>query len=240
MANSGGGAAGSRPARCGRRHGAGWCEASTGTGDETGANGATLAEAGRDAEPRTRTLSGRFARGSVRTAWRRFCATAALLAVATVAVAADSRTWKAISEDGLHDPGNPAAGILQNPSEALRLLPPDSAGNQVNWVKALRDGYIQPRTNLNETTRVRTLDTDILMKRTVEMPYVRFPHRAHTEWLDCGNCHDQIFRSKAGETPVNMLAILQGEYCGRCHGAVAFPLTECNRCHSVPHDKVKK
>jgi hypothetical protein len=27
-----------------------------------------------------------------------------------------------------------------------------------------------------------------------------------------------------------------GEHCGRCHGAVAFPLTECTRCHSVQQD----
>ena len=30
-----------------------------------------------------------------------------------------------------------------------------------------------------------------------------------------------------------MMLILQGEKCGLCHGAVAFPLTECLRCHSV-------
>ena len=47
----------------------------------------------------------------------------------------------------------------------------------------------------------------------------------HTEWLDCTNCHDKLFLPKAGATPVNMFAVLQGEYCGRCHGAVSFPLT---------------
>jgi hypothetical protein len=30
--------------------------------------------------------------------------------------------------------------------------------------------------------------------------------------------------------------VLSGEKCGLCHGAVAFPLTECNRCHSVQRD----
>jgi hypothetical protein len=33
---------------------------------------------------------------------------------------------------------------------------------------------------------------------------------------------------------MNMLQILSGEKCGQCHGAVAFPLTECARCHRVP------
>lgn len=150
--------------------------------------------------------------------------------------AADSRKWTPLEKDGLHDPENPALQVMQPPAAALRLLPPDSAGNLVNWVKALRDGYISPRTNLYETTQVRILDSDILMKRTAEMPHVLFPHRAHTEWLDCSNCHEKLFKSQAGATPVNMFAILQGEYCGQCHGAVSFPLTECNRCHSVPRN----
>jgi c(7)-type cytochrome triheme protein len=63
---------------------------------------------------------------------------------------------------------------------------------------------------------------------------VRFPHRQHTEWLDCSNCHEKLFISKAGANKgVNMFQVLQGEYCGLCHGAVSFPLTECKRCHSV-------
>jgi c(7)-type cytochrome triheme protein len=66
---------------------------------------------------------------------------------------------------------------------------------------------------------------------------VRFPHRQHTLWLDCSMCHEELFKSKAGANQFSMLAMLNGEQCGRCHGAVSFPLTECNRCHSVPHDR---
>lgn len=155
---------------------------------------------------------------------------------AGAAIAADTRKWVAPAGDSIHDPESPGTQALQRPAEALSRLPPNPAGNQVDWVKALREGLIAPRTQLEATTRVQTLDRDILMRRTVEMPYVRFPHLAHTEWLDCSNCHEKIFKLKAGTTPVSMLAILQGEYCGRCHGAVAFPLTECNRCHSVPRN----
>jgi ribosomal protein L40E len=39
---------------------------------------------------------------------------------------------------------------------------------------------------------------------------------------------------------MSMFAILQGEFCGRCHGAVSFPLTECRRCHSVPQNPPKE
>ena len=159
---------------------------------------------------------------------------AIFLALTSVALADSPRVWRELEDDGLHDPHSPVLDKLQNPSDALRVLPPDTAGNQVNWVKALRDSLIHPRTQLHSSTSVRILDSEVLMTDTNEMPIVRFPHRAHTEWLDCGNCHEKLFKSKAGANPVNMLAILQGEYCGRCHGAVAFPLTECSRCHSVP------
>lgn len=157
----------------------------------------------------------------------------AILAFLSVSSALASQ-WKPLFDDGVHDPDNPALDILQEPNEALSQLPADTAGNQVDWVRALRDDYIEPRTNIYPETKVNLLDQDVIMKRTGSANFVRFPHLAHTEWLDCSNCHDHLFARKAGETPMTMLMILAGEYCGRCHGAVAFPLTECNRCHSVP------
>jgi c(7)-type cytochrome triheme protein len=143
------------------------------------------------------------------------------------------QNWKSLSQDGLHDPESPAIGFLQEPSAALSQLPPDAVGNKVSWIRALREQYIEPRTNILPETDIEVIDMDIIMERTGELPMVLFPHKPHTEWLDCDNCHDQIFIEKVDANPVNMLAILSGEYCGRCHGAVAFPLTECNRCHSV-------
>lgn len=148
-----------------------------------------------------------------------------------------NRKWDKLKDDGLHDPENNAIQLLQEPADSLSVLPPDTAGNQVNWVNALRDGYIKPRNHLNEQGDVKILDSSVLMKNTGEMPYVLFPHRAHTEWLDCGSCHDHLFLSRAGATKITMLSILQGQFCGRCHGAVSFPLTECDRCHSVKHDR---
>jgi c(7)-type cytochrome triheme protein len=139
-----------------------------------------------------------------------------------------------LAKDGVHDPANPGLKMLQQPNEALSGLPRDVVGNKVFWVKALEQGLIAPRTNILPDTEIRVLDLDVIMRRTAEMPMVRFPHRQHTEWLDCSNCHEHLFKSKAGATTaVNMFQILQGEYCGLCHGAVSFPLTECKRCHSV-------
>lgn len=151
----------------------------------------------------------------------------------------DPRTWKALADDGLHDPLNKTLSELQQPGDAMAMFPKDFAtiGNQVDWVRALEQGVIVPRTNLFPDTQIEVLDLDIIMDQTSQMPLVRFPHKAHTQWLDCENCHDRIFKKKAGGNPVNMFAILSGAYCGRCHGAVAFPLTECRRCHSEARRK---
>jgi c(7)-type cytochrome triheme protein len=161
---------------------------------------------------------------------------ATLAALACVAALAAAQKWLTVAKDGLHDPASPAIGVLQEPAEALGALgaqAPDAVGNQVRWVQALDRGLIQPRTNILPETKVDLRTTEILLKNTGEMPMVRFPHRAHTAWLDCSNCHDTLFNRKPGTSGINMLLILAGEKCGLCHGAVAFPLTECNRCHSV-------
>ena len=157
-----------------------------------------------------------------------------LLLVHVNSWAADKRTWLKLKDDGNHDPANPALSVLQNPGDVFKGTPADypGTGNQIDWVRALTSGAIKPRSQLYDTTKIEVLDLDIIMEETGEMAMVRFPHKAHTEWLDCSNCHDKLFKKKAGGNPVNMFAILAGEYCGRCHGAVSFPLTDCRRCHS--------
>ena len=136
----------------------------------------------------------------------------------------------------MHDPANELLAYLQEPAEALSALPMGgSSGNQVDWIQALRQGAIEPRTNILPETKVRVLDLDIVFANTAGQPMVVFPHRQHTEWLDCSNCHPDIFIAKKGANDFGMLDVLNGEYCGRCHGAVAFPLTECRRCHSREH-----
>lgn len=165
--------------------------------------------------------------------WRplRLAATALALAASFVVNAGD---WLPLAKDGIHDPKSPGVKQLQQPREALSKLAPDNTGNQVRWVETLDKGQINPRPKLFDKTEVRTLDRDILLNLRGGMPVVRFPHRAHTLWLDCSNCHDELFKQQTGATQISMLKILQGEQCGVCHGAVAFPLTECFRCHSIP------
>lgn len=155
------------------------------------------------------------------------------LAAALAWAQPDLRRWLPLARDGLHDAANPALAQLQEPRAALSVLAPDTAGNQVRWVEALERGQIAPRAAIAPGTEVRLRDDDILLNLHGGTPIVRFPHRAHTLWLDCSNCHEEVFRSVAGANRLDMKKMLLGEQCGLCHGAVAFPLTECNRCHSV-------
>jgi len=163
------------------------------------------------------------------------------LVLAVVAVlAASPALWAPLAKDGIHDPRNPGLGQLQQPSEALAPLPRDSAGNLVRWVDALDSGAINPRTNLLPETKARILDSELIIAKFGSMAAVKFPHRQHTLWLDCSNCHNGLFIDKAGANKFSMTAILNGEQCGVCHGAVAFPLTECNRCHSVSNASLRR
>jgi c(7)-type cytochrome triheme protein len=155
------------------------------------------------------------------------------LAAAVAWAGPDLRRWLPLAVDGVHDPASPGTRQLQEPRDALAVLAPDTAGNQVRWVEALERGQIIPRSAISPGTEIRLLETDILLNLKGGTPIVRFPHRQHTLWLDCSNCHEEVFVSKAGANKLDMRKMLQGQQCGLCHGAVAFPLTECNRCHSV-------
>lgn len=149
---------------------------------------------------------------------------------------ADEVKTEALATDGIHDPSNGAIHALQEPAEALSAFPLDRRGG-VDWVKAMDLGIIEPRADLKGQTQMTVLDMDIMFKDTGQMPWVKFPHIAHTKWLACSNCHPAIFKAKKGaNSDINMDGILAGEYCGRCHDKVAFALWTCERCHSVPHE----
>lgn len=169
--------------------------------------------------------------------YRRLVAIAALtMGLAPAHLWADGRSWQPIAKDGLRDPAGPASTILQPPADALRGLAADGTGNQVRWVEALKQQQIQPRSFLHKPVSTGSYDKDVFLNLNGGMPAVRFPHSVHNEWLDCSNCHDHLFKKKRGASQISMFMILQGEQCGVCHGAVAFPLTECTRCHSMKRE----
>ncbi len=137
--------------------------------------------------------------------------------------------------DDFYDPENPGTAHLQRAGEATADFPRDRLGN-VDWVRTLAEGRIAPRADLAGRGVRRQLREDaILMTDTRDMPYVRFPHREHGAWLDCGNCHPAPFAAETGANPITMSAILAGGYCGVCHDRVAFSTFACERCHSAPN-----
>ena len=64
------------------------------------------------------------------------------------------------------------------------------------------------------------------------MPEIIFSHAKHTKWSGCELCHPEIFGVKKGSQPYSMEDIFAGKYCGVCHGPVAFPNMDCQRCHT--------
>ena len=163
-----------------------------------------------------------------------------LAALASSAAVLAQTVWLPLAKDGVHDPKSPALALLQQPAEALAGLPRDSVGNQVRWVAALDQGLIQPLSSLRPGGEPKLLESEHIIAKYGSMPAVKFPHRPHTLWLDCSNCHDHLFKARAGANRYSMTAILNGEQCGVCHGAVAFPLTECLRCHNTSNASLRR
>ena len=137
------------------------------------------------------------------------------------------------AKDGIHDPENIGTSILQHPKEAFQALSKSSSGNRVDWVAALEKREIAPRFDLQDAEKQpMMLDLNIVREVKGSMPDVVYPHKQHTEWLDCSNCHPAIFVPQKGANEISMASILLGEKCGVCHGKVAFPVSECRKCHS--------
>lgn len=144
------------------------------------------------------------------------------------------------AEDGIHDADNDGTISLQHPHEAFQALPRSPAGNRVNWVASILEKKIQPRASKDDPKAEPVLmDLDIVREVKGSMPDVVYPHQAHTEWLDCSNCHPAIFIPEKGANSMSMASILLGQQCGVCHGKVAFPVSECRLCHSRPKQAVK-
>jgi c(7)-type cytochrome triheme protein len=140
----------------------------------------------------------------------------------------------ALKDDGIHDPSVPGLGLLQQPKDAFAPLPTSPAGNYVNWSEAITKDAIKPRfDHLDPGKEALPMDLVIIREVKGSMPNVAFPHKQHTDWLECANCHDAIFKPQKGANPMSMAEIMLGKQCGVCHGSVAFPVTECRRCHSV-------
>lgn len=142
-----------------------------------------------------------------------------------------------LSED-IQNLGRTATGLWKSENvESLTYFPKDKLGYYPDWVAAVEKSIIDPRGTLDpEVPEEKEYQPDTLL--IVKSPLrnnVCFPHSVHTYWLRCNNCHPEIFIAKKNANPINMTKIIKGEFCGRCHGKVAFHVANnCHRCHNTP------
>lgn len=128
----------------------------------------------------------------------------------------------------------PTDSNLQGSSLPLSSLPRSHYGH-IDWIAAIREGIITPKDSIQpDAEPVKPIKLDIVFRinKALTFPDVLFPHEQHTMWLDCKNCHPSPFLMRQGANPISMDQIVKGEFCGRCHGIVAFPIQDCFRCHS--------
>lgn len=124
-------------------------------------------------------------------------------------------------------------------SEFTARLPKERFGNGINWEKAEADKLIRLVDFVEGVSIKRkqiTAQKDFaLQSKTAGLPEIIFSHEKHTVWNGCEVCHPDIFIGvKKGTTKYSMVEIFDGKYCGVCHGTVAFPNIDCQRCHTKP------
>lgn len=133
----------------------------------------------------------------------------------------------------------PAAQKSEEFQKFVSSLPKEMFGNGINWEKAEKDGKIKAVDYLEGISIPRKkmkVPQDFDLSTKVDgMPDIVFSHSKHTVWNGCELCHPEIFVSvKKGSMKYSMNEIFEGKYCGVCHGKVAFPMIDCQRCHSKP------
>jgi c(7)-type cytochrome triheme protein len=126
----------------------------------------------------------------------------------------------------------PVLETTLDPDSVLTMLPRDSIGH-ADWVAALRMGLMRPRPAIGG--RFEDSPTpfgfDFFLAGKDTSFDVSFPHSVHTQIIACAQCHGRLFRYR--NVRYQMQDLLEGRYCGECHGKVSFPLVSgCERCHT--------
>ena len=116
----------------------------------------------------------------------------------------------------------------------LSYFPVAYEGNEIDWGAALQRKLIRPSNYLNPAlaSDIKFEKTLLLESKWAMVTPAVFSHAAHVKWLDCNNCHPEIFNIQKKTTEdFEMARNIKGEFCGVCHMSVAFPMTDCERCH---------
>lgn len=124
-------------------------------------------------------------------------------------------------------------------------LPKDKYG-LIDWIQLTSQGMVLPKGSIDpdnplyESPVHYQFDPDgdediediVIPVKSEAISEVLFPHTLHAWWLNCKSCHPHRFVRTAGDTKMTMREMSKGKYCGECHGKVAFPLEDCNKCHN--------
>ena len=109
-----------------------------------------------------------------------------------------------------------------------------NAAGDIDWARALSEKTVTPKAGLTADKKDEEptdMDLEYVPKGQPEYKVV-FPHKTHTQWLACTNCHTEIFEMEKGKAAMTMEKINAGAYCGVCHGKVASPdVSNCPACH---------
>ncbi len=120
-----------------------------------------------------------------------------------------------------------------------KRFPMERFGNGIDWEKSESVGFIKLIDSIEGVSIKRkpmAVQKDFTLNSKVGgMPDIIYSHAKHTVWCGCELCHPEIFVGvKKGLTKYSMAEIYEGKYCGVCHIKVAFPLLDCQRCHTKP------
>ena len=117
--------------------------------------------------------------------------------------------------------------------ESLKL-PEAGYGNKIDWIDAENRGLIEPKKSILEPDfEPIPYDQDFEVRAAWAMiSPAQFSHDEHIRWLECSNCHPDIFAiEKKGTRHFLMEHIMDDKFCGACHTKVAFPIDDCKACH---------
>jgi c(7)-type cytochrome triheme protein len=115
----------------------------------------------------------------------------------------------------------------------------------IDWEEAEATSVIKPIDTLQgvsmKKVAMKNPEDFAIQARVTWASDIVFSHKKHNTWNGCETCHPDIFPStKKTGTRYTMFHIEAGEYCGVCHGKVAFTIKACNGCHKEMKDKVIK
>jgi len=120
-----------------------------------------------------------------------------------------------------------------------KKMPQAMYGNKIDWTMAEDDGVITVKDYIEGVSfepekLMSNVRNEPVSPKLPDLPGIIFSHKKHVVWNGCGMCHPEHFALENGKTNMSMKDITDGKFCGICHGSVAFPINNCNNCHSEP------